>query len=239
MTGRADFQERRDRKNERRRERAAKLRGEANSASTRARAMLPEFGQPILVGHHSEKRHRRSLEKSHALTHKSIEKVDHAANLERLADSSEDSRAVSSDDPEALPKLREKLAAMEARRERIKASNRAAKKVGGSVAPAYVLTNLGANIRRVAGRVAEFEAAAKVEIPADVEMGTARAHWDLDTNRVQVFSPRPTPEEREARTALMRGNGFIWARSAGCWQRLANPGAWRVALVVVQKLAGF
>jgi hypothetical protein len=201
--------------------------------------MLPDNGQPILVGHHSEKRHRRDLERSDNIMRKAVEDGKEAERLKQRADASESSGAISSDDPEALPKLREKLAEMEALREHYKATNKAVRKTGGQQLPRYMLTNLGGNIRRVKLRIAELEAAEKRKIPEDLVLadGDVRVHWDVDTNRVQVFSPKPSPETREARAKIMRTRGFLWARSEGCWQRLASPHAWRVGLEAGKMIA--
>lgn len=67
------------------------------------------FGQPILVGHHSEGRHRRAIERAHNNMRKGIEESDRA---ERLAERAENVGlgGISSDDPEAITKLQAKLA---------------------------------------------------------------------------------------------------------------------------------
>lgn len=44
-----------------------------------------EFGQPILIGHHSEGRHRRDLDRSHNAMGKSIEHQEKAEHYERKA----------------------------------------------------------------------------------------------------------------------------------------------------------
>jgi hypothetical protein len=48
-------------------------------AEEQAVAVLPPDGQPILVGHHSERRHRNAIEKAHRATRKAIDATD-AAN---------------------------------------------------------------------------------------------------------------------------------------------------------------
>ncbi|MBF6085196.1 DUF3560 domain-containing protein [Nocardia cyriacigeorgica] len=53
-----------------RREREAEA---AEAAQKRAYQSLPEFGEPIKVGHHSEKRHRRAIEKAWNTLGKSVE----------------------------------------------------------------------------------------------------------------------------------------------------------------------
>ena len=191
--------------------------------------MLPWGGEPIKVGHHSERRHRRDIERSHALMGRAIERSREAERLQSLADRDPENLPISADDPDAVVKLRAKLAAMEARREEIKAANRRARKAGTPAAPAYVLSNLGANIRRVRERIATLEAAAVAEVPEDIEVGAFTLTWDREENRVRASGPRPAPEARKAAAAAWKAGGFKWSRSACCWQRMASQRAWYAA----------
>jgi hypothetical protein len=126
--------ERRERRAERLREwsdkRKTKLPGQFKAAHDHV-AGIP-FGQPILVGHHSEKRHRRALEKHDNALRKAIESeklaesmASRAANLELELD-----RAIYDDDPDAIERLRERVQLLEARRARIKAINAVIRKCG-------------------------------------------------------------------------------------------------------------
>ncbi len=239
MAGRADYQDRKDAKNESRRRRAEQKRAASEAGIKRSSDMLPDNGQPILVGHHSEGRHRRDLERSNNLMRASIQESNEAQELERRADASENSGAISSDDPDALPKLRVKLAGMEAQREKYKAYNKLARKEKRDQLPSYMLTNLAGNIRRVKQRIEELEAAEKRTIPADriTADGEITVHWDVDTNRVQVFSPKPASrEEREARSEIMRRHGFVWAHSETAWQRQAHARAWHEGLAAADAI---
>src|ERR1700748_1914830 len=93
---------------------AEKVRAEAERAFAREHAIgsVIPMGQPILVGHHSERRHRRDSDRMHALATKGVELTKHADDLERRARSAASSTAISSDDPEAVRKLREKADAL-------------------------------------------------------------------------------------------------------------------------------
>ena len=130
---------------ERRQKRAEKLRDWSGKAETRAQAafgtadsiaggMTP--GQPILVGHHSEKRHRRDLGRIDSNMRKGFEEKDKA---ERHASKAKNIEAqlkssIYDDDPDALEALRERISRLEAERERIKKINayfrKAAKRAG-------------------------------------------------------------------------------------------------------------
>lgn len=70
------------------------------------------FGQPILVGHHSEGRHRRAIERADNAMRRGIEESDKAAYYRGKA-ASVGMGGISSGDPEALDKLREKVAKAE------------------------------------------------------------------------------------------------------------------------------
>lgn len=66
-------------------------------------------------------------------------------------------RTIFSDDPDAPERLRERIAGLEAQRDRAKAYNLERRKAGAETLPGYVLTNLGANIRRLRARLEAIE----------------------------------------------------------------------------------
>src|SRR5689334_17376180 len=93
---------------------ARKAESESQAAFKRSgelAAVIP-FGQPILVGHHSEKGDRAYRAKIHRLMDKSCELAAKAKHYEQKAASVGDG-GISSDDPEAVVKLAEKLAGLE------------------------------------------------------------------------------------------------------------------------------
>ena len=120
-----DYAERMENKAARLRDRAANVsaKGEAAyAASNRIANMIP-MGQPILVGHHSERRHRADIARIDRGMRASIEATETATRLEAAADRAENPTAVSSDDPTAADKLRTKLAGLEALQDRMKRAN--------------------------------------------------------------------------------------------------------------------
>lgn len=130
------YRERRERKAERLREWADKREAKATSAFARSNAisdMMP-MGQPILVGHHSEKRHRRDVDRIHSGMSQGIENSRKADEFRSRADNIESAcdRAIYDDDPDAIERLREKLAGLEAKREAYKATNKTHVSVGES-----------------------------------------------------------------------------------------------------------
>lgn len=116
--------------------------GKAERAFNGARAAVDGIppGQPILVGHHSERRHRAALERHDARMRAGIESEDmakhHAAKAAGLADALE--RSIFSDDPDAVERLREKVAAIEAQLAMMKRANAAHRK--GKGAPGWALS---------------------------------------------------------------------------------------------------
>lgn len=120
-----DYQERKESKRERLEERAAKAAAVSNerfnTASTLGK-ILP-FGQPILVGHHSEAKHRKHAESINTNMRKSVEAQDKADYLSRRADSV-GSAGIASDDPEAVEKLKKKLEGLIKSHELMKAVNK-------------------------------------------------------------------------------------------------------------------
>jgi hypothetical protein len=167
---------------ERRLARAEKLRGWAESNEARSDARYNEtvrigdaipLGQPILVGHHSERRHRRDIARMQAGMSASVELSRKAEAQSRAADEieSQAAGAIYDDDPDAIDALTAKIARLEAERERMKAANAQYRKAhraelqemsayqrGQAVPfPSYALSNLGGNISRCRDRLARLQ----------------------------------------------------------------------------------
>lgn len=114
-------------KQEARRERLARKAEQAaeesksrfESATRRGRAM---GGQPILIGHHSEKGHRADIKRMDNDMRKGSEAHSAAKKYEQQAEAV-GKGGISGDDPEALTKLRTRLAKLENDRDQAKAIN--------------------------------------------------------------------------------------------------------------------
>ena len=143
------------------------------------------FGQPILVGHHSERRHRRILERAERKGFEGLEHSQMAKKHETAAATIRRniSQSIYDDDPGAVEALEAKIDALGAERERLKGLNRrirkgeslddlpltesdksdlvfAARYHDRKTFPPYVLQNLGGNITRAKQRLARIKAAA-------------------------------------------------------------------------------
>lgn len=147
---------------------------EEMEAGNKMAGALP-LGQPILIGHHSEKRHRKYIEKIQNHTTKAVENSqmankhrEKAYNLQTQLDTT-----IFSDDLDAVERLQEKIDKLEKKRNRMKEINKALKK-GGKIKLSesekkalqgnlscwgdykfmpYELTNLGATIRNAKKRI--------------------------------------------------------------------------------------
>src|SRR5262245_23260633 len=123
---RKDYEDRQEARKDRLLERAAKAEQEgqaAYAAADRIAKTIP-LGQPILVGHHSERGHRADLRRIDRGMRKSIEKQKEANEARRRADAV-GTGGISSDDPEAVQKLQAKLEELGQRQEWMKKVNAA------------------------------------------------------------------------------------------------------------------
>lgn len=128
---REEFKRRREARKERYENRAEKARGQADShhkASRQAVEHIP-FGQPILVGHHSERGHRSAIKRAHGHMDKFCEELNKVKHYESKA-ANVGTGGISSDDPDALDKLRAKLDGMQVSHEHMKKINAAWRKAG-------------------------------------------------------------------------------------------------------------
>lgn len=198
--------------------------------------MIP-LGQPILVGHHSEKRHRNHLASIDNRRRKGLDdhsKAEHYSDkADHIRDNLENNTVISSDDPDAIPKLEAKLEGLEEQRVEYKEHNKFARKVGTEQLPKYILTNLGTNIRSVKKRIENLRAKASIDT-TEQEVNGIRITKDLEDNRIRLHFP-DKPDE-EVRT-LLKQHGFKWSSYNSAWQRhLNNAGIFAVEQVI-EKIA--
>lgn len=165
---------------------------------------------------------------------------------------------ISSDDPQALEKLKDKLSKMEKNQEKMKAANAAIRMkntdkgnaklsdLGYTPAeieklrepdycgrigyPSYALSNNNANIHRVRERIEQLEKREKQNFSGwDFDGGKVEAN--ISDNRLQIlFDEKPDEAIRER----LKGNGFHWSPRLMVWQRQLNGAAIRAARHVLQ-----
>lgn len=245
--GRRDYAERKASRLERLEARSVKLRAESEarlSAANRLASAIP-MGQPILVGHHSEKRHRRDVARIDSNMRRGVEAQKAAESCERRAAAAEGNRAISSDDPEAVVQLKEKLIALSAQQERMRAVNkliRTAGKNGPNAAEQSLISELGIDpitaetlVRgnqfgdvgypayRLQNNSSECRRLEKrisqlqraAELP-EVRETIGVVELVVADNRVQLhFAGKPAEPVR----AELKRAGFRWAPSECAWQR--------------------
>ena len=155
---------------------------------------------------------------------------------------------ISADDPEAVRKLKSKLAGLEQEQERMKAVNayyRKHKTLDGcphltpeeieklkvSMArdwhpepkpyPSFHLTNNNSMIRQTRKRIEELSVKAETEYEGWAFEG-GEVKMDVQANRLQVFFDEKPDRDT---CSAMRHGGFRWAPSVGAWQRQLTDNA--------------
>lgn len=202
-------------------ERAEKASLESTQAYTQAKAMAEAIplGQPILIGHHSEKGDRAYRAKYNRRHEKSFELLKKSEELERRAEASANNTAIYADALDPVAELDARLAALQARREAIKARPH----------QSFELSNLGANIRRLEKRREQL-AAMKASARCERMVGLVKVVEDPEIARIQLFFPG---KPDEATRGKLKSAGFRWAPSEGAWQRqLNNSGRYAAAQVL-------
>lgn len=252
-TGRRDYATRKAARIERLRARAAKAKAASETAERAARErseMIP-LGQPILVGHHSERRHRRDIGKIQHGYQVAAAEAARARRLEQRAATAEKSRAISSDDPEARPKIEQKISELEkflrtvgrinqVVRAHRKAPDRARAELeamgfkpttihqaltpdqrGRLGIPSYAVRNTQSEIRRLRYRLDRLEESGKKQAAAK-PISMGDVRIEQEDNRVRILFPGKPDEEIRRK---LKSHGFKWSPTAGAWQRLWSEGA--------------
>lgn len=219
-----DYAARVEEKRERLNGRAVKAIRASDARYQRSMAITSAWypGQPILVGHHSEGRHRRDLARSDANMRQSVEL---SRKAERLGERAEavGTGGIASDNPEALAMLRAKLDKREARQQRMKDANKATP----GTFPAWELRNNNAEIRRLRQRIEQIE---QLHQAAPIER--AGDGWQMreEDGRILIeFNGKPAAELRQ----MCKCAGFVWAPSRCAWVRKISP----VAVAAAERLA--
>jgi predicted peroxiredoxin len=197
------------------------------------------MGQPILIGHHSEKADRSYREKISGAMRRSVEADKKAAYYSEKAESIKNNDAIFSDDPQAVEKLQDKLNSLREMQDFMKAANSCIRKndktaflklkfgndkmweellqdkFGGKGFAHFKLTNNSANIRRIEKRLEALKKQGQT-VAVDVVINGVRILENGEVNRLQLlFDGKPVREV----IAQLKQHGFRWCRSEGAWQR--------------------
>ena len=259
----AEYEAKKARRRERYQALARKAKEQGNSRLTQARNMADciPFGQPILVGHHSEGRDRRFRAKINHNFDKGFALLDKAKYYERKANT--ESQAISSDDPDAIAKIKARLETLETAQAKMKEANAIIKKhqKGGHDAqkdalekagfaekmvsqmltpdfagrigfPGYSLTNNNANIKRLKDRLAILEKQASRQTRETAYTGFL-VREDTEENRIMfIFPGKPDAQTRE----IMKARAFKWSPQRGAWVRQWTGNAVYDAREIIKKL---
>lgn len=239
---------------------AAAARAEAKAERAFRRADLREevsgipLGQPVLIGHHSERRHRRALERADRAMRAGIEASKRAKELASRA-AGVGTGGISSDDPEALNKLRARVAELEARQQRMKDANALIRKhakagrdaqvaalieagrpgvtavrllapdcLGRIGYPDYALSNNNANIRRLKLRIKALELRAHDADAGPAEPSDFGSGITVEHRDDRICVAFPGKPAETIRTDLKR-HGFKWSPTRGAWVRMPSSTA--------------
>lgn len=220
-------------------------RSSALCSSARSMASVIPMGQPILIGHHSEGRDRRYRARIENKFRASYEEQKTAEYWARRAEAAANNHAISSDDPEALQKLKKELAGLELLQEKMKEANKAIRKgddealramgfndsriqqlktpdfCGRIGFPSYAITNNGANMRRIRERIEHLTLHANDQTTV-TKIGLVTITDNVEENRLQVeFPGKPSDEIRQR----LKSFGFHWSPDNGVWQRMRSNAA--------------
>lgn len=263
--GRSDYKERKENRIDALEEKAARAKKESSRHVQKSidAGRGIEFGQPILVGHHSEKRHRAAIAKQEAEMHKAVSASDKSDYYQGRADAAADNNSISGDNPEAVNLYKEKLAKLEAAQEEMKSvnaywrkhktmkgypgmSDTAAAETDEQMKTAYSwvqksgpfeswrLSNNNAEIRRIKEKLETLEKLDGMAAEIITFKG-GEMRVSIDINRVQfIFDGKPSDEVR----SILKHNGFKWAPSQGAWQRQRTAQAVCTAKGLISKLEG-
>lgn len=256
------YEERQQERKERYLQLAEQAEQESRSAWREADKMAEAIpmGQPILVGHYSERADRAFRDRIDGKHRKAVE-LDSKAEYYRQKAESVGSGGISGLDPDAVTKLEKELEKRMQAQERMKAANRAVRlkdiekgdaklrEMGytdsniselrkpdfcGRIGYAdYMLQNNNANIHRIKERIADLKAM-KENVMENIE--TDLYTFKQEDGRYQfVFDGKPADNVR----TILKGNGFKWSPSRGAWVRQATVNARYSAKRVMQELQAY
>lgn len=204
------------------------------------------LGQPILVGHHSEGRHRRTLASFDRTIRGSIDADEQAKAADYRARNS--GYAIQVGDDDATTALREKIERREVTHGQFITHNKETKKgthvidtkacpgckelnhprIGyhpTQTLPAYVLNNSRGRIKQAKQQLVKAEkVAARKTAAAQTDQSAQKIAtgdgWDIcndiEDDRVRIYFDGKPPADRRA---ICKNYGFRWAPNVTAWQR--------------------
>jgi prefoldin subunit 5 len=208
---------------------AAKLEREGNSRYERARQLASciPMGQPMLVDHHSYRSDRSFRERLRNMTGKAFAQMDAAKDLARRAEAV-GSGGISSDDPDAVSKLRAQLAQVEALQAKMRAVNQVIRKNAkkGAEAQVAALVEMGYS-----------EAAAREALAPDYAGRIGFPSYRLSNNNANANRIKQRIAQLEQRAAAVAANPDPVEREVAGVKVVEDPEANRLRLIFPGKPA--
>lgn len=240
-----EYEQKKQKRIDRYREYAEKARAEGEALSKQSHNMLHAIpmGQPIINA--ADARYRERIGKKMEQSIAAGEKADY---YEAKARAAENNTAVSSDDPEAIDKLTQKLEDLQTAHTLMKNVNAYYRKYGtcrgcsglsddvaeeldrhvrdspswvNSPFASYTLSLNNQEIHRIEDRLKQLRAARDGDY-SGWEFDGGRVEANAEKNRLQIFFDEIPSEEVRSE---LKGRGFKWARSEGAWQRQLTDNA--------------
>lgn len=260
-----DYEERKQERIERYKERAEKAKKNSGGLYEEARKMASviPLGQPILVGHYSEKSDRAFRNRIDRKQRKSCEESEKADYWERRARAAEKNNSISSDDPEAARKLKVKIEKAEKLQEAMKEANQIIRQKITDEEKVRLLVDrfewmdetkawkllqpdfcnrVGFAGYQLTNNNANIRRMKQRLVDLENQMGqetTEKEHngftvvENIEENRIQIIFPGKPSEEIRG---ILKYHGFRWAPRNMAWQRHLNNAGRYAAESVTAKL---
>lgn len=246
---------------------AEKASKDSAAAAQRSRDMISAIpmGQPILVGHYSEKRDRAYRERAWDKLGQSVKLADKANYYEGKADSV-GKAGISSDDPNAIAKLGQKYKALKRQQAMMKDANKIIRskvddaekikklqEIGVSdevahklVTPDfmgrtgyadYKLTGNTAEMRRIIDRVLEIDRNKERAAQAPQSEDYSKYGFKVERNTdINRLQLKFDGKPDEKTRTLLKSSGFRWSPRESAWQRQLTGNAEYSLKNIVKKL---
>jgi len=180
-------------------------------------------GTPILIGHHSENRHRNQLERIHNDERKGYEASDYAKTLDKRADNKTNSYAVSANDPDAVTKLKNRIKGFEEEKAGMKAKLKTAPDgsnfTDGTKANLRMyMSALTVNIRSTKKRLENLESTYDIPETHEESQSDSGVSYKVDQtdNRVRIYFDGKPSEEIRTR---LKSRAWRWSPYNKAWQK--------------------
>lgn len=260
-----DYYERKENKLNYYAEKADKLKKESDNLLNAAHAKLSAipFGQPILIRHYSKKRDRKYRESIDNTMRKAFETEKKAEYYDNRYNSAINNNAISSDDPEAIKKLEERIALLVEKQTAYKTINKIIKSTKLSLIEKKEKIKNDLNLKestveklfipdcfggigiqsftmtnnnaniRRLKERKEYLKKLEAQTTKIITIGDITIMDNVEDNRIQINFPG-IPEEKIRKE--LKFNGFKWSPYLGVWQRMRGNGATYAAQNIIKML---